>query len=177
MKHLKNITLFITFVFVFFIGASIINAGVKSKGENLVYNSKDNAQLRYLFVYDSELSPVFDSDVYEYDIIAPPKTDSVKISYRVASKNSSAEISDTTNLTNGSIVTIKVTNENGPSKEYKLTLRYSNSKLLYIILIVLIIIIILLAIGALITYILWKKGIIKFTKKEKKKIGIENYVN
>ena len=177
MKHLKNITLFITIIFTFFIGVSIINAGVKSRGENLSPTALNNTKIRYLFVYDYELTPAFEPDVYEYNVIAPPKTDSIKLSYRAASLYSTIDVDQTDNLTNGSIITVTCTAQDGSKKEYKLTLRYSNSKLIYIILIVLIIIILLIAIGSLIVYILWKKGIIKFNKKEKKKIGEESYVN
>ncbi|MCR5483498.1 MAG: cadherin-like beta sandwich domain-containing protein [Bacilli bacterium] len=177
MKYFKNIALFITIVFTFFIGFSIINAGVPSRGENLSPTAKNNTSIRYLFVYDYELSPAFDPNVYEYDIIAPPKTDSVKLTYRTGSLYSNVSVDQTDNLTNGSVVIVTVTAQDGTKRDYKFTLRYSNSKLLYTILIVLIIIILILAITALVLYILWKKGIIKITKKEKKNIGTQNYVN
>ena len=149
MKHLKNITLFITVIFTFFVGVSIINAGVKSRGENLSPTALNNAKIRYLFVYDYELSPAFDPDVYEYDIIAPPKTDKVKLTYRAGSLYSTINVDQTDNLTNGSVVTVTCVAKDGTQKEYKLTLRYSNSKLIYIILIIVIIIILLLASSAL----------------------------
>jgi hypothetical protein len=177
MKYFKNIALFITIVFTFFIGFSIINAGVPSRGENLSPTAKNNTSIRYLFVYDYELSPAFDPYVYEYDIIAPPKTDSVKLTYRTGSIYSKIDVDQTENLTNGSVITVRCTAEDGSFKDYKLTLRYSNSKLIYMILMIIIVIILLLAISSLVIYILWKKGIIKFEKKEKKNIGVESYVN
>ena len=177
MKRLKRITLFITIIFTFFVGVSVIYAGVKSRGENLSATASDSTKIRYLFVYDYELTPAFDPDVYEYEVIAPPKTDKIKLSYRTVSTYSNISVDQTDNLTNGSVVTLTVTAANGEKKDYKLTLRYSNSKLIYIILMVFIVIILILAITSLVLYILWKKGIIKLEKKEKKNIGVESYVN
>ncbi len=177
MKHFKRITLFITVIFTFFIGVSIINAGVKSRGENLSPTAYNSTRIRYLFVYDYELRPAFDPDVFEYEVIAPPKTDSIKLTYRTASLYSNIDVDQTDNLTNGSVVTVTCTAKDGSKREYKLILRYSNSKLFYTILIIAIIIILLLAISSLVLYLLWKKGIIKLKKKEKNNIGIESYVN
>jgi hypothetical protein len=177
MKHFKNIFLVLILLVTCFIGTIKISAGVPSIGENLGATALNNTTLRYLFVYDYELSPAFNPDVYEYNVIAPPKTDSLKFTYRTGSLYSNVSVDQTDNLTNGSVVTVTVTAQDGTKRDYKFTLRYSNSKLLYTILIVLIVIILILALTALVLYILWKKGIIKITKKEKKNIGAQNYVN
>lgn len=177
MKHLKDISLALILVFTFFIGLNITNAGVPKKEENLLRYSETVPYLEYLFVHDCKLSPDFNKSSFEYNLICSPNTDKVKITYRAASLYSEVKIDNTENLTNGSVITLTVTAKEGQTADYKLTMRYSNSKLLYTILIVVIIIILILAITALVLYILWKKGIIKFEKKEKENIGNENYVN
>lgn len=177
MKIIKKLTIMFTLVLTFFFSMFNVNAGVKSIGENLEKYSKQSTTIRYLFVYKYDLSPKFDPYVYEYDIIAPPGTNKIKMTYRAASDYSNIEVDMPDNLTNGSIITARCTAQNGEVKEYKFTLRYSNSKLLYTILIIFLILIVIASITALIVYILWKKGIIKIRKKAKEKIGKENYVN
>ena len=177
MKHLKDISLALILAFTFFIGLNVTNAGVLKKEENLIIYSESAAILEYLFVYDCKLDKEFNKFDYEYNLICSPNTDKVKMTYRAASLYSTVNVDNTENLTNGSVITLTVTSKLGQKNDYKLTMRYSNSKLIYTILIVVIIIIIVLAIAALVLYILWKKGIIKFEKKDKEDIGNENYVN
>ena len=177
MKHLKQFTFVLILLFTFFIGLNVTNAGVPKNEENLGRYSERYAYLEFLFAHDCKISPDFNMYNYEYDLICAPKTDKVKLTYRAASVYSTVNVGNTENLTNGSVITLTVTAKDGSTYDYKLTMRYSNSKLLYTILIVVIIIILLMAIISLVLYILWKKGIIKFEKKEKENIGTENYVN
>lgn len=177
MKHLKDISLALILAFTFFIGLNVTNAGVPKKEENLIRYSESAPLLEYLFAYDCKLDKEFNKYTFEYDLICSPNTDKVKLTYRAASVYSTVSVDNVENLTNGSIITLTVTAKEGKSYDYKLMMRYSNSKLLYTILVVVIIIILILAIAALVLYILWKKGIIKFEKKEKENIGNENYVN
>ena len=177
MKKIKKFTIMFTLVFTFFFSMLNVNAGVKSIGENLEKGSTSSTTIRYLFVYKYDLSPKFDPNIYEYDIIAPPGTNKIKLTYRAASQFSKVDVDMPENLTNGSIIIARCTAQDGSIKEYKFTLRYSNSKLLYTILIIFIILILIASITSLVLYILWKKGIIKITKKHKEKIGEENYVN
>ena len=174
MKVLKKLTLFIL---VLVINISVVNAGVKNKLDDLATYSKDVTDLKYLYVYDCEIEPDINYYVTDYNVVCPTDTKNLKMTYRARSVYSNVEVIGNDIIHNGSVVKVKITAEQGQEKFYNFTVRYSNSKLVYIILLVLISVILILAIVNLVLYILYKKGVIKLPKKKKENIGEESYVN
>ncbi len=174
MKVLKKLTLFIL---VLVINISVVNAGVKNKLDDLSTYVENNSDLKYFFVYNCEIEPDINYYVNDYTVVCPTDTKNLKITYRARSVYSNVEIIGNENIHNGSLVKAKIVAGDGREKIYNFTVRYSNSKLVYIILLVFISIILILAIVNLVLYILYKKGIIKLPKKKKENIGEESYVN
>lgn len=174
MKFLKKLTLFIL---VLVINICVVNAGVKNKLDDMSTYVDSNNDLKYLYVYNCEIEPDINYYVNDYTIVCPTNTKNLKITYRARSVYSNVEIIGNENIHNGSVIKVKITAKEGQEKIYNFTVRYSNSKLVYIILLVLISVILILAIVNLVLYILYKKGIIKLPKKKKENIGEESYVN
>ena len=166
------------FLLVFIINISVVNAsvGVKNAKDDLATYASDDANLKYFYVYNCEISPELDYYKNEYTIICPTNTKRLNVSYRARSIYSKVEVTGTENVYNGSTVKVKVTSSTEKEKEYTFTVRYSNSKLIYTILMILIVVILLLSIAALVVYILYTKGIIKFEKKKSVNIDKESYV-
>lgn len=140
------------------------------------YLNPDNTYLSYLFVYEGEVKNGFAFNTYEYDVIVAPGTKKLKMAYRPEGWYSTAEVIGNENLVNGSKIIIRVTGQNGGFSDYTLTVKYSNSKTIFIILIVVLSLIIVTAITLLVLYMLAQKGIIKFEVKHKENIGVDNYV-
>ncbi len=86
----------------------------------LVIMRKGNAQIESLTVKDHNID--FKKDVYEYNVFINSKTTALNLDVDTVDSSAKVQILGNENLKNGSVVTIKVTSNDGTTQEYKLNI-------------------------------------------------------
>ena len=88
-----------------------------------------NTELSDIIISNGEISPKFSKDTYEYDVKVDNKIDKLDIKAIPENKNSKVEIIGNDNLAEGkNSVLIKVTDENGYTKYYRLNVEKESTK-------------------------------------------------
>ena len=100
----------------------VISVTVNNKKSEYVLNIVKNAstKLKSLIVTNYQLD--FKSDVYGYSLIINDNVNELDIKAEPEDSNSKVEINGNTNLVNGSVISIVVSDNNGNSNEYKISI-------------------------------------------------------
>ena len=100
----------------------VISVTVNNKKSEYVLNIVKNAstKLKSLIVTNYQLD--FKSDVYSYSLIINDNVNELDIKAEPEDSNSKVEINGNTNLVNGSVISIVVSDNNGNSNEYKISI-------------------------------------------------------
>ena len=100
----------------------VISVTVNDKKSEYVLNIVKNAstKLKSLIVTNYQLD--FKSDVYSYSLIINDNVNELDIKAEPEDSNSKVEINGNTNLVNGSVISIVVSDNNGNSNEYKISI-------------------------------------------------------
>lgn len=164
----------------FVVGENFIEIKVTNKEAFDTYVIKINrldkvdenlANLEKLKIKDYDLK--FNSLVLDYELYFEEIPTSLKIDYKTVSEDAKVEIENNENLEDGSIISIKVSLENGLTKVYKLTINkieIVNNGVNKTLVIVLIIILVIIMIILFIFQMKEKKHKLKKRKKKVKKV-------